>query len=568
MNWKHKQIYESLLACERGFIKKVWGTCHTVCLAYPNAYRIGMANLGFQTVYQIINQIPFFLCERAFLSVTGDGAESVTGAAEIVSLENQKPLSDFDILAFSISFENDYPSVLKMIDGSGIPLKAECRNEKHPLVVGGGVALTLNPEPLADFFDVFLLGEAEDVLPAFAAAFDRCRRHNLDRMTLLMNLQNNVPGIYVPSLYTVSYFPDGRIEKIVPHETELPKRISIPSVKNINAFCTTEVVSAPDTEMADMYLVEVNRGCPHLCRFCAAGYVYAPPRFRVYEEVLKAVNQGLSIKKKIGLVGTAVSDHPDLIRICRYIVDRGAQVGIGSLRADQIQEGVVDLLKAGGVETVALAPEAGSQRLRDLLRKRMTSNEILRAAGLFIEKDISNLRLYFMVGLPTEEDEDIDAIIDLAKKIQHTALSRTGGKKKFRRITLSINQFIPKPRTPLQWCGLANVQEVGKRIKKISQAFRQDKQIKVIADVPKWNYVQALLSLGDRRVGDILLAVHRLNGNWTRALKDVNVNPDFYVYRQKDPDEILPWDMIEVGIPKNHLMNEYQKALGDWRGTK
>ena len=167
-----------------------------------------------------------------------------------------------------------------------------------------------------------------------------------------------------------------------------------------------------------------------------------------------------------------------------------------------------------------------------------------------------------MVGLPTEEDEDIDAIIDLAKKIQHTALSHTHGKRKFRRITLSINQFIPKPRTPLQWCALANVQDVGKKIKKIANAFRQDKQINVIADVPKWNYVQALLSLGDRRVGDILLAVNRLNGNWMRALKEVNINPDFYVYRQKDLDEFLPWDIIEVGVAKKHLIKEYLKAFG------
>jgi radical SAM superfamily enzyme YgiQ (UPF0313 family) len=300
-----------------------------------------------------------------------------------------------------------------------------------------------------------------------------------------------------------------------------------------------------------------------LCRFCAAAFVYAPPRFRSYEEIVSVIDYGLTVKNKIGLVGTAVSDHPDLVNICRYIIDHNAQAGIGSLRVDQINGEMLDLLKAGGIETVALAPEAGSQRLRDLLRKGITTDDILRAVRLLIEKDISNLRLYFMVGLPTETDEDIDAIIDLAKKIQHTALSHTEGKKKFRRVTLSINQFIPKPRTPLQWCALANVQDVGKRIKRISHAFRQDKQINVIADVPKWNYVQALLSVGDRRVGDILLAVNRLNGNWMRALKDVNINPDFYVYREKDLDEFLPWDLIEVGVPKRALIKEYKKALPD-----
>ena len=560
MNWKQKKKYETLLAREQGFVKKVWGTCHTVCLAYPNVYRIGMANLGFQTVYKIINETPFFLCERVFLPA-GDDAEFVTGAVETISLENQKPIRDFDILAFSVSFENDYPSILKILDLGGIPLKAEDRTSRNPLVIGGGIAFTLNPEPLSDFFDVFILGEAEEILPQFARAFADAVSRGLDRKALLSEVQKQIPGIYVPSLYAPRYFPDGKIQDIVPQEEGFPGKVQVIPIKNINAFCTTEVVSSADSEMSEMFLVEVNRGCPHLCRFCAAGYVYAPPRFRSHEEIISAIDRGLMVKNKIGLVGTAVSDHPDLVKICQYIVDRNAQVGIGSLRVDQIDEKMVSIVKASGIETVALAPEAGSQRLRDLLRKGITEDDILCATRLLIEKEMSNLRLYFMVGLPTEEDEDIDAIIDLAKKIQHTALSRTGGKRKFRRITLSINQFIPKPRTPLQWCVLADVQDVGKKIKKIVDAFRQDKQINVIADVPKWNYVQALLSLGDRRVGDILLAVHRLNGNWMKAFKDVNINPDFYVYRQKDLNEFLPWDIIEVGIPKKVLIREYEKGL-------
>lgn len=561
MNWKQKKKYEALLEREQGFVKKVWGTCHTVCLAYPNAYRIGMANLGFQTVYKIINELPSFLCERVFLPA-GDDAEFVAGAAETVSLESQKPLRDFDILAFSVSFENDYPAILKMLDLGGIPLYARDRTNGHPLVIGGGIALTLNPEPLADFFDVCVLGEAEEILPQFARVFDKSRRLDFDRQTLLIDLQKQIPGIYVPSLYEVSYFPEGKIKDMAPLQEGLPQRIQIASIKNINAFRTTEVISSADAEMADMFLVEVNRGCPHLCRFCAAGFVYAPPRFRRYEEILSAIDRGLAVKNKIGLVGTAVSDHPDLIKICRYIIGQNAQAGIGSLRLDKINENMVEILKAGGIETVALAPEAGSQRLRDLLRKGITADDILNAAKLLIEKEMSNLRLYFMVGLPTETDEDIDAIIDLAKKIQHTALYYTEGKRKFRRITLSINQFIPKPRTPLQWCALADVQDVNAKIKKIVHAFRQDKQINVIAGVPKWNYAQALLSSGDRRVGDILLAAHRRNGNWKKALKEVNINSDFYVYRQKDLDEFLPWDIIEVGISKKHLINEYQKALG------
>jgi radical SAM superfamily enzyme YgiQ (UPF0313 family) len=310
-----------------------------------------------------------------------------------------------------------------------------------------------------------------------------------------------------------------------------------------------------------MFLVEVNRGCARSCRFCAASFAYRPVRFCGNAEIIASIDRGLQRKKKIGLVGTAVSDHPGLIHICEYIIAQKAQAGIGSLRIDRINEKIVDLIKANGIETVALAPEAGTQRLRDLLRKDITEADIIRATGILVEKEIPNLRLYFMVGLPKEEEQDIDAIIELTKKIQHHALQTSQGKKKFRRITLSINQFIPKPATPLQWCALADVHVTGTKIKKIENAFSREKQIKVIHDVPKWNYVQALLSLGDRRVSEILLAVNRLEGNWAQALKEVNINPDFYVYRQKQFDEILPWDIIDLGISKKALISEYRKAL-------
>lgn len=260
------------------------------------------------------------------------------------------------------------------------------------------------------------------------------------------------------------------------------------------------------------------------------------------------------------MVGAAVSDHPDLINICEYIVEQKAQAGLGSLRIDRINEKIVDLIKANGIETVALAPEAGSQRMRNILSKGITEADVLNATAMLVKKDIPNLRLYFMVGLPGEDEQDIDAIIELVGKIQHHIRNCFQGKKKFRRITLSVNQFIPKPATPFQWCVLENVSIAGKKIRKIENAFRREKQIKVIHDVPKWNYVQALLSLGDRRISEILLTVNRLGENWSQALKEVNINPDFYVYRQKNIDEVLPWDFIDLGVTKKALISEYRKA--------
>ncbi len=565
MDWKLKKKYKSQLEKERGYVKKVWGTYNTVCLAYPNYYRVGMANLGFQTVYKIFNDRPSFLCERLFLTAPEDDAESVSGAAEMVSLESQKPIAEFDILAFSISFENDYPNILKIMAQAGLPLLAAERSERHPLIIGGGIAPTLNPEPLADFFDLFILGESELVLPEFTSSFEEARRKKLSRNQFLSDSQKKIKAVYVPSLYNVNYSNDGKIKSVKPIEKQLPDKIGIDTDADINLFNTQEVISAPRAEMEEMFLVELNRGCSHYCRFCAAAYIYHPARFRNWEEINKSIKQGLTEKKKIGLVGTAVCEHPDLIKILEYIKDNEAQAGISSLRIDSISEKIVSLLKETGVETVALAPEAGSQKMRDMLRKGIKEQDIIRAAEILIGNGINKIRLYFMVGLPGETEKDIDAIIELTKKIQHTALKYTQGKRKFRNITLSINQFIPKAHTPLQWFPLAHTEDVAKIIKKIVNAFRQDKQVRVIHDVPKWNYVQALLSLGDRRVGKILLAVQKNNGNWKKALKEVNINPEFYVYRQKSLEEILPWDIIELGISKKALAADYKKVFGDAR---
>lgn len=561
MDWQQRKIYKSILEKETGYIKKIWGEYNTVCLVYPNHYRIGMANLGFQTVYHLLNAQPSFLCERAFLSVSGNEARFVSGTAGIFSLENQKSIHEFDILAFSVSFENDYPNILKMMDQSGIPLRAKDRSEKNPLVVGGGIALTLNPEPLAEFFDVFILGEAEETLPEFCRHFEAARRSAVRREQFLKDTQKQLHNIYVPGLYEVIYSADSRIQSVVPREAGLPEKIKIRHVQDISSFRTQEIISASPTEMEDMFLVEVNRGCARGCRFCAASFVYRPVRFRGIQNIIDSINCGLKRKNKIGLVGTAVSDHPDIGSICEYIVAREAQAGLGSMRIDRIDENIVRLIKANNIESVALAPEAGSQKMRDVLRKDITEEDIMRAAELLAGNDIANIRLYFMVGLPTEEERDIDAIIDLTKKIQHHVRVRFEGKKKFRRMTLSINQFIPKPATPFQWCALEDVGLAGKKIKRIENAFRNDKQVRVIHDLPKWNYIQALLSLGDRRVGEILQAVNRLDGNWARALKEVNVNSDFYVYREKAFDEILPWDIIDLGVSKKALVSENRKAV-------
>jgi radical SAM superfamily enzyme YgiQ (UPF0313 family) len=367
----------------------------------------------------------------------------------------------------------------------------------------------------------------------------------------------------VPRFYNVRYGPDSLIESFLPADPAFPARVRARHVADLNAFDTHETVLTAATEFGDMFLTEVSRGCARRCLFCAAGFVCGPARFRSPERLAGSIEEGLQAKGKIGLLGTAVSDHPDLRDLCRSILDRGGTFSVGSMRADRLTAEVAKLLKEAGVEMVSLAPEAGSQRLRDLIGKGITERHLFRAVEALIGEGILNLRLYFMVGLPTEEEEDIEAIIDLARRIKHHAVKITEGKKKFRRITLSINQFIPKAATPFQWLPLADTNVVRRRIRKISQALGRERSVTVTHDLPKWNYIQALLSLGDRRVSKLLMAAHQRKGNWAQAFKESHINPDFYVSREKKPGETLPWDFIDHGVSKNDLLREYRKALKD-----
>ena len=567
MSWALKEKYRAILSREKGYYEKAWGEHITVCLAYPNAYRTGMSNLGFQTVYDLFNRSDACLCERVFLPDPEEEAEFRRGEISLFSLESQRPLADFDILAFSLSFENDYPNILKILELGRIPFLARERSAKAPLLLGGGMAATLNPEPLADFFDCFILGEGEEVIAEFLRHFREIRQAGAAPEEILFHLQKKLTGFYAPRFYQVTYGADGLIEKRAARDKELPETIKKRRLPDINAFPTEQCICAKDTELGEMLLVEVSRGCSRGCRFCAAGFVCRPARFRGRDLLEASFGKALERSPKIGLLGTAVSDHPELVSLCRAIREQGGKVAIGSLRLDRIDRELIAMLKEGGTETLALAPEAGSQRLRDVIHKGIGEEQIVRAVEVLTEEKIPNLRLYFMVGLPTEEEEDIEAIIQLTRKIKHIATSHSQGAWSFKRITLSINQFIPKAATPFQWCPLTDILVVKKRVRRIEQAFRREPFLRVIHDMPKWNYVQALLSLGDRRGGEILLAVHRHGGNWPQACKEVNLNPDFYVYRPKDLSEILPWDFIDHGVSKSFLKEEYGKAFPELKIT-
>jgi radical SAM family uncharacterized protein len=560
-SWKLIQKAKQILEKEKGTVRKPWGGKYSICLIYPNSYHVGMSNLGFQTLYHHLNNEEDIVCERAFLPDPEDLPEYYQTQTPLFSLESQKPLSDFDILAFSISFENDFINVLSIFDLAHLPAESRHRENGYPLVIAGGVSVFLNPEPLSEFLDLFILGEAEEAIIEFLEVYrdTSSKKGNKEKDYFLRKL-GEVEGVYVPKFYHVSYAEDGKIEAMNP-EPGFPRQVKRRWVREIDRFRTRSSLFTPNTEFKEMALVEVNRGCPRGCRFCAACFVYHPFRSRSLPTLESLAKEGLAEEHRIGLAGTAVSDYPHLLPLCQNILSQQGRISLASLRIDAISDSLVQCLKEGKVQTVAVAPEAGSERLRKLLRKGYKEEEILRAIDILVENGLSQVKCYFLIGLPSETDEDVKAIPDLAKQIRHRILSHRKGQKGQWKVVLSVNPFVPKPATPFQWVPLEEVSELKRKLKIIQRGIKGEKGMEMIHDLPKWAYVQALLSKGDRHVGKILMAAHQYEGDWGKALRETSINPDFYVYRKRELDEIFPWDFIDHGIPKERLKEEYLKAM-------
>ncbi len=536
---------------ERGVIRKsAAGRCR-VALVYPHHYAVGMSNLGFQTVYRLLNDIDHVACERAFLPQPDGGKKN-----RVVTVESETPIRDFDIIAFSISYENDAPFVLEILNAAGLPLPAARREKTLPLVLAGGVFCFLNPETLAPFVDVFLLGEAEGMVNDFFRIFDP----SADRRRNLLELSRRVPGVYVPAFYRPRYAKDGTLAEFVP-TADVPATVRRQMVSDLSGLPTASTVLTSDTAFSDTYLIEVSRGCPHGCRFCSAGYIYRPPRFRPLALLDRQVDEGCLLSDSIGLVGAAVSDLPGIKELCGRQRQREIRFSFSSLRADALDGPLIDALKKSRVKTATIAPDAGSARMRRVINKGIEEEHVIAAARKLVSAGIPNLKVYFMVGLPTETEDDVFAIPTLVKKIKGQFLTTSRKKGYMGEIIVSLGSFVPKPFTPFQWAAMDPIKTLKRKIKMVKAGLRTTANVTVRADLPRWAYLQALIARGDRRVADILVLANENRGNWPQTFKASPIDPHFYVLRERDADERFPWDFIDSRIDKSYLWREYQRAL-------
>lgn len=535
---------DALLSREQGTVRKDPGGRIRVCLVYPNTYRVGMSSLGFQGIYGLLNRRDDVVCERAFLPDDGDYEEYVRTGTPVFSLESKLPLSRFDIVAVSVSFENDYPHLLRLLQLSKIPLRAAARGRYDPLVIGGGACLSFNPEPLAPFFDMVFVGEAEELLDEF---FDRFRTHP-DRGALKREAAA-LEGIYVPEFAAIAYDAEGHIvERRVQPGT--PERVRRRVVGDLSRSAVTTAILTPEAEFSNMHLIEAMRGCPWSCRFCLVGHACNPPRKKDLAQITQEigrVREGPARAARVGLIGPSLTDYPHVKEV---LCMEGVEFSITSLRAGSRSAELVALL--GGNRSVSIAPEAGTERMRRVINKKITEEDILQTARLIFETGIETLRLYFMIGLPTETDGDLEGIAALIKKIR--ALSTKGG------LTASVSTFVPKPFTPFQWHPMESLGAIKRKLKSLKDALKGERGVRVLHDVPKYALMQGLFARGDRRVAAVVEGMLG-SDDWKGACAAAGIDEEFYLFRRREREEPLPWDFIDAGLPKETLWADYREAL-------
>jgi radical SAM superfamily enzyme YgiQ (UPF0313 family) len=559
---QHRERARDNLAREVGFVRKPHGGRLRVALAFPNTYFVGMSSLGFQTVYRLFNQLDDVVCERVFLPPKQELQSQLASRAPLLTLESQTPVRDFDVLAFSVSFEWDYTNVVTMLRLAGLPPRAADRQVRHPLVVIGGAVTFVNPEPLAPFADVIAAGEGEVLIPDLVSALTSEGERPGDRAETLRQLAGRT-GFYVPSFYDVEYAADRSIERFVPRTgTNAPATIRKAAVKTTARLDPPATsIFTPDTEFGSRFLIEVVRGCANLCRFCWAGYNYLPVRAFSADRILELAAEARKHSARAGLVSIALCDHPEIERILRGLIDMGYSISPASLRLDDLTEPIVRLLRESGERSLTIAPEAGSDRLRRVINKTVTTGEILDAADIIFRNGIENLKLYFMIGLPTERDDDLVAIRELTGQLRDIMMRHAKSRGRVGRIVGSVNPLIPKPGTAYQWMPMEDPAITDRKTRRLKHLLSDLDNVYFSIKSERHSYYQALLSLGDRRVAPAIEAAERNAGNWRAAVAETGVDADFFIFRDRSRDAVQPWDIIDGGMKATFFRSEFDKGL-------
>ncbi len=513
-----------MLSQEEGTTYKDWGGRLPVALVYANSYRVGMSSLGLHTLYRLFNNEPDVVCERVFY-----GFQRAPHPKEpLLSLESQRPLDEFTLIAFTISYELDYFNVIHLLRQAGIPIFAQDRDESWPLIIAGGPAVYTNPEPLADIFDAVAIGEGEAIVPPLIDAVWEAA--NLPRHEAYQRL-SQVEGLYVPAL------DNGPVARVW--------------LKDLDNFPTISQIYTYNTEFGDRTLIEIARGCGRGCRFCLAGYVYRPMREMHLDTVLAIARHALTHRDRIGLVSAAVSDHSWIDQIATELRAMGARLTASSMRVDPISEPLIKGLAESGNQTLTIAPEAGSVRMRKVINKPQSDDQILYAVDLAAKYDFPQLKMYFMVGQPTEQEEDVEAIADLVLRARRIFP---------RNMAINATPYVPKAHTAFQWAAMMPVETLETRVKYLERCL-QPEGIAVRSDSPAWAAVEGVLARGDRRLGRVLGRMRKTTlKEWQAAMDAEGLNQNDYL-RERDLNEKLPWESVNPGVTKAFFSWDLKRAV-------